>query len=72
VPEDEPLGESYNIPLPVLLAASAKKSRVRKLRQTFARRLQRWGLVRGSRDPKSAPRLDENDPEAHFQTLVDL
>jgi hypothetical protein len=72
VPEDEPLGESYNIPLPVLLAATAKKSRVRKLRQTFARRLQRWGLVRGSRDPKSAPRLDENDPEAHFQTLVDL
>jgi hypothetical protein len=71
VPEDEPLGESYNIPLPLLLA-TAKKSRVRKLRANFARRLQRWGLVRGSRDPKLAPRLQENDPEAHFQTLVDL
>lgn len=66
VPANEPLGESYNIPLPLLLA-NAKKSRVRRLREKLVNRLRRWGLYR-----RVKATLSENDHEVHFQTLVNL
>ena len=67
VPANEPLGECYNIPLPLLLATQ-KKSRVRRMREKLVHRLRRWGLVRGV----AKEHLNCDDTEVRIQTLVDL
>jgi len=64
VPDDEPLVQSFNLPITEREYYVPKKSVMRSLR----RKIVRFGIF----GRKNASRLSDNDTEVHMQTLVDL